>query len=141
MRGKHHLEKTDKKEDVIVIDELPYQVNKANLVAKVGELVNEKKIDGIYDITDESSKDIMRVTIHLRKGTNVDDILTRLYKYTEFQTNFSVNNVALIEEGRQPRHLDIKELLMEFVVFRRIVVRRRSEFQLDKANNRLHILE
>lgn len=103
--------------------------------------MNEKKIDGIYDITDESSKDIMRVTIHLRKGTNVDDILTRLYKYTEFQTNFSVNNVALIEEGRQPRHLDIKELLMEFVVFRRIVVRRRSEFQLDKANNRLHILE
>lgn len=141
MRGKHHLEKTDKKEDVIVIDELPYQVNKANLVWKIGELVNEKKIDGIYDITDESSKDIMRVTIHLRKWTNVDDILTRLYKYTEFQTNFSVNNVALIEEWRQPRHLDIKELLMEFVVFRRIVVRRRSEFQLDKAKNRLHILE
>lgn len=98
MRGKYHLEKTDKKEDVIVLDELPYQVNKANLVAKVGELVNDKRIDGIYDITDESSKDIMRVTIHLRKGTNVDDILTRLYKFTDLQTNFSVNNVALIEE-------------------------------------------
>jgi len=83
----------------------------------------------------------MRVSIHLRKGTNVDDMLTKLYKYTELQSNFSVNNVALIEEGRQPRHLNIKELLLEFVVFRRIVVRRRSEFQLDKAKSRLHILE
>lgn len=141
MRGKHHLEKTEKKEDVIVFDELPYQVNKANLVAKIGDLVNEKKLEGIIDITDESSKDITRVTIQLRKWTDVDAILTKLYKYTEFQTNFSVNNVALIEEWRQPRHLNIKELLLEFVVFRRIVVRRRSEFQLDKAKSRLHILE
>jgi DNA gyrase subunit A len=141
MRGKHHLEKTDKKEDVIVLDELPYQVNKANLVAKIGELANEKKLEGIYDITDESSKNLMRVAIHLRKWTNVDDMLTRIYKYTDLQTNFSVNNVALIEEGRQPRHLNILELLHEFVTFRRIVVRRRSEFQLDKAKSRLHILE
>lgn len=141
MRGKHHLEKTDKKEDVIVIDELPYQVNKANLVAKIGDLVNEKKLEGIYDITDESSKDLMRVTIQLKKWTNINDILTKIYKYTDFQTNFSVNNVALIEEGRQPRHLNILELLTEFVTFRRAVVRRRSEYQLDKAKARLHILE
>lgn len=141
MRGKHHLEKTDKKEDVIIMDELPYQVNKANLVGKIGDLVNEKKLEGVYDITDESSKDLLRVSIHLKKWTNIDDILTRIYKYTDFQTNFSVNNVALIEEGRQPRHLNILDLLTEFVTFRRLVVRRRSEFQLDKAKARLHILE
>jgi len=141
MRWKHHLEISEKKEDVIIMDELPYQVNKANLVAKIGDLVNEKKLEGIYDITDESSKNLMRVSIHLKKWTNIDDILTRIYKYTDFQTNFSVNNVALIEEGRQPRHLNILELLTEFVVFRRIVVRRRSEFQLSKAKARLHILE
>lgn len=141
MRGKHHIEYTEKKEAVIVIDEIPYQVNKASLVAKIGDLVNEKKLEWIADITDESSKHLMRVTIHLRKWVNVDDILTRLYKYTELQSNFSVNNVALIEEGRQPRHLNIKDLLEEFVWFRRIVVRRRSEYQLDKAKARLHILE
>lgn len=97
MRGKVHFEQNNKKEDIIVIDEIPYQVNKAMLVAKIGELVNERKIDGITDITDESSKNIMRVTIVIRKGISKLDVLTRLYKYTELQTNFNVNNVALIE--------------------------------------------
>lgn len=141
MRGRVHFEQTPKKEDVIVITELPYQINKANLVAKIGELVDLKKLDGIIDITDESSKDIMRVTIKLRKGMSKEEVLTRLYKYTDLQSNFGVNNVALTDAGIQPRHLNIKQLLVEFVDFRREVVLRRSKYQLDKAQKRLHILE
>lgn len=97
MRGRVHYEK-DGKSDVIVITELPYQVNKANLVAKIGELVNLKKLDGISDLTDESSNDAIRITVKLKKGTPKEQILTRLYKYTDLQTNFNVNNVALIEK-------------------------------------------
>ncbi len=141
MRGRVHFEQSSKKEDVIVITELPYQVNKSTLVAKIGELVDLKKLEGIIDITDESSKDKMRVTIKLRKGTPKDEILTRIYKYTDLQSNFGVNNVALTEAGIQPRHLNIKQLLVEFVDFRREVVLRRSKYQLDKAQKRLHILE
>jgi len=141
MRGRVHFEQTAKKEDVIVITELPYQVNKSTLVAKIGELVDIKKLEGIIDITDESSKDKMRVTIKLRKGAPKDEILTRIYKYTDLQSNFGVNNVALTENGIQPRHLNIKQLLVEFVDFRREVVLRRSKYQLDKAQKRLHILE
>lgn len=141
MRGKVHFEQNNKKEDVIVIDEIPYQVNKSMLVAKIGELVNERKIDGITDLTDESSKNIMRITIVIRKGVSKLDVLTRLYKHTELQTNFNVNNVALIEKGIQPRHLNIRDLLLEFVAFRREVVLRRSAYQLAKAKSRLHILE
>ncbi len=141
MRGRVHFEQSSKKEDVIVITELPYQVNKSTLVAKIGELVDIRKLEGIIDITDESSKDKMRVTIKLRKGTPKDEILTRIYKYTDLQSNFGVNNVALTEAGIQPRHLNIKQLLVEFVDFRREVVLRRSKYQLDKAQKRLHILE
>jgi DNA gyrase subunit A len=140
MRGKVHFETDSKKRDVIVIDEIPYQVNKSTLVEKIATLVEEKKLEGIEDITDESNKNIIRVTIVLRKGISKQDILTRLYKYTELQSNFSVNNVALIEAGKQPKHVNVKELLEEFVGFRRLVVTKRSIFQLDKAQARLHIL-
>jgi len=126
---------------VIVISELPYQVNKANLVAKIWQLVNEKKIDGIVDITDESSNDEMRVAITLRKWVDKSNILVRLYKYTDLQCNFNVNNVALIEKGKQPKHLNIRDMIVQFVDYRREVVGRRSQFQLDKAEGRLHILE
>ncbi len=141
MRGKVHMEQNKKKEDVIVIDEIPYQVNKSSLVAKIGDLVNDKKLDGVIDLTDESSKNMTRVTIVLRKWTSRDQILTKLYKYTELQTSFHVNNVVLTDGGVQPRHLNIKQLLEEFVAFRRLVVLRRSKFQLAKATDRLHILE
>lgn len=141
MRGRVHFEENTKKQDVIVITQLPYQVNKANLVAKIWALANEKKLEGIVDITDESNRDEMKITITLKKWADKENMLIRLYKYTDLQCNFNVNNVSLVERGKQPRHLHIKELLVEFVDFRREVVLRRSQYQLDKAKSRLHILE
>ena len=141
MRGNVEFEETKKWWDRIIINELPYQVNKANLVAKIGELVNAKKLEGITDITDETNRERMRVSIDLKKWVSKEEMLIRLYKYTDLQTNFNVNNVALIERGKQPRSMNVKELLMQFVEFRREVVLRRSQFQLDKAKDRLHILE
>jgi DNA gyrase subunit A len=126
---------------VIVIDEIPYFVNKSSLVAKIGELVVDKKIDGIADIRDESNKNKNRIVLYLRKGVDPDAILILLYKFTELQTNFNINNVSLVENGAQPRLLNIKDLLREFVSFRREVVFRRSTYQLKKATDRLHILE
>jgi DNA gyrase subunit A len=116
-------------------------VNKASLVAKIGELVVDKKIDGIADIRDESNKNKNRIVLYLRKGVDPDAILILLYKFTELQTNFNINNVSLVDNGSQPRLLNIKDLLMEFVTFRREVVFKRSTFQLNKAKDRLHILE
>ncbi|MCF7834606.1 DNA topoisomerase 4 subunit A [Candidatus Gracilibacteria bacterium] len=140
MRGTTHTEDHHGAE-AIIIDEIPYLVNKATLVSKIGELVVDKKIDGIVDIRDESNKNIIRIAIYLRKGIEPQDILLQLYKFTDLQCNFNFNNVSLIEGGIQPRLLNIKDLLMEYVVFRRLVVYRRSVFQLNKAQNRLHILE
>lgn len=140
MRWKVHFENM-KWHDIIVIDELPYQVNKANLVAKIWELVNERKIDWITDITDESNKSIIRITINIRKWAWKDDILTQLYKFTDLQSNFNLNNVILIDNWLQPRLLNIKELLEEFIKFRRQVILRRSKYLLEKAQDRLHILE
>ena len=139
-RGKTHVE-NGKHGGVLVIDEIPYVVNKSTLVAKIGELVVDKRIDWVTDIRDESSKNIIRIAIYLRPGIDPDQILIQLYKFTELQTNFNVNNVSLIEAGVQPRLLNIKDLVMEFVTFRRSVVYRRSIFQLNKAKDRLHILE
>ena len=140
VRGKTH---TEVYEDsyVIVIDELPYQVNKASLVQKIGELVVDKKIEGIVDLRDESSKNKNRIVLYLKKGVNPEEVLILLYKFTELQTNFNINNVSLVEKGTQPRTLNITDLLMEFITFRREVVMRRSLFQLKKNQDRLHILE
>lgn len=124
-----------------MVDQIPYVVNKSTLVSKIGELVVDKKIDGVTDIRDESSKNIIRIAIYLKPGIDPDQILIQLYKFTELQTNFNVNNVTLIEGGLQPRLCNIKDLLMEYVTFRRQVVYRRSIFQLNKAKDRLHILE
>jgi len=104
-------------------------------------LVVDKKIEGISDMRDESSKNQIRIAIYLKSGVDADKILVELYKYTDLQCSFNVNNVSLIEKGVQPRLLNIKDLLMEFVSFRRDVVHRRSVFQLNKAQDRLHILE
>jgi len=140
MRGKTHVEE-DKHGNIIIIDEIPYLVNKSTLVSKIGELVVDKKIEGITDMRDESSKNKIRIAIYLKSGVDANKILVELYKYTELQCAFNVNNVSLIEAGKQPRLLNIKDLLMEFVTFRRSVVYRRSVFQLNKAKDRLHILE
>ncbi len=126
---------------IIVITEIPYMVNKATLVSRIGELVVDKKIDGIVDIRDESSKNKIRVAIYLRKGIEPENILVQLYKSTDLQCNVNINNVSLVEKWVQPRLLNIKDLLMEFITFRREVVYRRSIFQLHKAKDRLHILE
>lgn len=140
VRGKTH-EEVYEGAHVIVIDEIPYLVNKSSLVSKIGELVVDKKIEGINDIRDESNRDRIRIAIYLKKGVDPEAILMQIYKFTDLQTNFNLNNVSLIEWGTQPRLLNIKDLLMEFVTFRREVVYRRSVFQLNKAKDRLHILE
>ncbi len=140
VRGKTHIEQS-KTGDIIVIDEIPYQVNKSTLVEKIGELVVDKKIDGITDIRDESAKNIIRVALSLRRGVNAQKILAQLHKMTELQSTFAINNVSLIEKGKQPRLLNILDLISEFVIYRREVVYRRSVFQLGKAKDRLHILE
>lgn len=141
MRGKTHVENDGKQGPVIVIDEIPYMVNKATLVGKIADLVIDKKVEGIVDIRDESNRDGMRVAIYCKQGIEPDKILVQLYKYTELQCNFNINNVTLVEQGMQPRILNIKDLLLEFITFRRKVVYRRSVFQLNKAKDRLHILE
>ena len=140
MRGKAHVEE-DKHGDIVVIDEIPYLVNKSLLVSKISELVIDKKLEGIADMRDESSKNKIRIAMYLKPGIDANKILVELYKYTELQSAFNLNNVTLVESGKQPRLLNIKDLLMEFVTFRRSVVYRRSVFQLNKAKDRLHILE
>ncbi|MFA6255819.1 MAG: DNA gyrase subunit A [Candidatus Absconditabacterales bacterium] len=140
MRGKTHVE-SNKHGNMIIIDEIPYVVNKSTLVSKIGELVVDKKIEGISDMRDESSKNKIRIAIYLKSGIDANKILVELYKYTELQCAFNINNVSLIEAGKQPRLLNIKDLLMEFVTFRRSVVYRRSVFQFNKAKDRLHILK
>ncbi len=101
----------------------------------------DKRIEGIADIRDESNKNNIRIAIYLKKDVDPQAILFQLYKSTDLQNNFNLNNISLIEKGSQPRLLNIKDLLMEFVTFRREVVYRRSSYQLKKAKDRLHILE
>ncbi len=141
MRATCHVEDLDKGggKQAIIIDELPYQVNKANLLIKIGELVREKQIDGIADLRDESDKSGMRVYIELKRGENVDVILNNLYKLTPMQDTFGMNMVALIDG--QPRLLNLKEMLDAFLRHRREVVTRRTVYELRKARERGHILE
>ncbi len=141
MRATCHVEDLDKSggKQAIIIDELPYQVNKANLLIKIGELVREKQIDGIADLRDESDKSGMRVYIELKRGENADVILNNLYKQTQMQDTFGMNMVALIDG--QPRLLNLREMLDAFLRHRREVVTRRTVFDLRKARERGHILE
>lgn len=141
VRWKTHIEEVKGWQSMIVIDEIPYQVNKSTLVARIGELVVDKKLEGITDIRDESNKNIIRVTITVRRWVDPQALLIKIYKYTELQGNININNVTLVEDGIQPRLLNIKDLLVEFVEYRRKVVYRRSVFLLGKAKDRLHILE
>ncbi|MDA8129752.1 MAG: DNA gyrase subunit A [Betaproteobacteria bacterium] len=141
MRATCHVEDLDKSggKQAIIIDELPYQVNKANLLIKIGELVRDKQIDGIADLRDESDKSGMRVYIELKRGENADVVLNNLYKQTQMQDTFGMNMVALIDG--QPRLLNLKEMLDAFLRHRREVVTRRTVFDLRKARERGHILE
>jgi DNA gyrase subunit A len=140
MRGRVHFEDLDKGgRQSIIIDELPYQVNKANLLIKIGELVREKRVDGISDLRDESDKSGMRVVIELKRGEVPEIVLNHLYKHTQLQDTFGMNMVALVDG--QPRLLNLKQILEAFLRHRREVVTRRTVFELRKARERGHILE
>ncbi len=124
----------------IIVTELPYQVNKAQLVEKIADLVNEKKIEGIRDLRDESNKEGVRVVIELKKDAYPKKVLNMLFKMTQLQETFHVNSLCLVD-GIQPRILTLKGLLEEYLGHRKEVVRRRTQYELDRAKERLHILE
>jgi DNA gyrase subunit A len=140
MRARTHFEDIDKgARQAIIIDELPYQVNKAALLARIGEMVREKRLEGIAEIRDESDKSGTRGVIELRRGELAEVILNNLFKETQLQDSFGVNMVALVDG--QPRLLNLKQMLEEFLRHRREVVTRRTVFELRKARERGHILE
>ncbi|KRH78625.1 DNA gyrase subunit A [Ferrovum sp. JA12] len=141
MRSRTHIEEMDKGvgRQAIIVDELPYQVNKANLIIKIAELVREKRIEGISDLRDESDKSGMRVVIELKRGEMPEVILNNLYKLTQLQESFGMNMVALVDN--QPKLLNLKEFLDAFLRHRREVITRRTVFELGKARERAHILE
>ncbi|MBN8513690.1 DNA gyrase subunit A [Accumulibacter sp.] len=140
MRGRTHFEDLEKgNRQAIIIDELPYQVNKRTLLEKIGELVNDKRIEGISDLRDESDKSGMRVVIELKRGEVAEVVLNCLYKQTQLQDTFGMNMVALVDG--QPRLLNLKQMLECFLWHRREVLTRRTVFELRKARERAHIQE
>jgi len=141
IRAKAHIEEAARGAFHIVVTELPYQVNKARLQERIAELARDRKIEGIRDVRDESDRSGMRLVIILKQDAQPKKVLNALYKHTQMQTTFGVNMLALVEGGRQPRLLTLKRLLQEYIDHRREVIRRRTEFDLDKARARAHILE
>ncbi|MFA5500126.1 MAG: DNA gyrase subunit A, partial [Candidatus Omnitrophota bacterium] len=139
VHAKAFIEEQKNGKEMIVVKELPYQVNKANLIEAIAELIQDKKIDGITDLRDESDKDGMRIVIEIRRGTNSKVVLNQLYKHTQMQQTFGVIMLALVE-GR-PRVLNLKEILEEFIRHRKEIVTRRTKYDLEKAQDRAHILE
>lgn len=139
MRGKTHFEEMKNGKTRIVVDELPYMVNKASFVERIGFLTREKIIDGITDLRDESNMNGIRVVIELRKDVQAEVILNQLYRLTALQSNFGVNNVVLFDGV--PRKANMKELLKGYIDFQLEVIRRRTVFELQKAQDRAHILE
>jgi DNA gyrase subunit A len=139
VRSVVEIEDYGKGRDRIVVKELPYQVNKARLVKSIADLIKDKKIDGITDLRDESSREGMRVCIELRKGVNTDVILNQLYKHTQMQSSFGVINLVLVEN--RPLVLNLKQMMEYYIDHCREVIRRRTVFQLRKAEEKAHILE
>jgi DNA gyrase subunit A len=139
IRARIQIEETKTGKPVIVVREIPYLVNKASMIEKIAELVQDKKVTGITDLRDESDKDGIRVVIELKKGENADVVLNRLYKFTQLQTSFGFNMVAIVD-GR-PQTLSLQQILEEFIKHRITVVTRRTKYLLKKAEDRLHILE
>lgn len=139
MRAKAMIETTDGGRERIIVTEIPYQVNKWQMIKATADLINEKKLDGISDIRDESDRDGMRIVYELKRDAISNVVLNNLYKYTALQTSFSVNNIALVA-GR-PYLLNLKQLIGHFVDFRHEVVRRRAEYDLAQAEKRAHILQ
>ena len=139
VRGKATIETDNKNMETIIITEIPYQVNKANLVAKMAELVNDGKIDGIRDLRDESDRNGLRIVVEIKRDGMASVVLSKLYKYTYLQTSYGVNNIALVN-GR-PRLLNVKQIIAEFIKFRLEVIVRRTQYDLRKAEERAHILQ
>jgi DNA gyrase subunit A len=138
VRARAHIEE-QKDRERIVITEIPYQVNKANLLEKIADLVREKKLEGVSDLRDESDRDGLRIVMDLKRDTNSEVILNNLFRFTQMQTTFGVINLALVDG--QPRELTLKESLQSFLDFRHEVVERRTRFELAQAEARAHILE
>ena len=139
IRSKTEIEVSESGRETIVVTEIPYMVNKREMIEKIAELVENKKIEGIAYVNDETTRKGVRVVIKLKMGANANVVLNMLYKYTPLQSSFSVNNVALV--GGRPRTLNLKELIKYFVRHRHDVIVRRTKFDLDKAQKRAHILE
>ncbi len=139
VRGKAEIETKPSGKEIIVITEIPYQVNKANLVIKIAELVQNEKVVGISDIRDESDRNGLRIVVECKRDAMANVILSKLYKYTPLQSSYGVNNIALVN-GR-PQQLNLKQIIDEFIKFRVEVVVRRTQFELKKAEERAHILE
>jgi DNA gyrase subunit A len=138
LRGRVHTEELRKDREALVITEIPYQVNKALMIERIAEMVRDKKIEGISDIRDESSRQGMRVVIEIKRDAMADVVLNQLYRFSQLQSTFSVNNIALT--GGRPEQLNLKDLLQAFVAFREEVVTRRTKFLLNKSRDRAHIL-
>ena len=138
IRGKAEIEEENGREQIIVT-EIPYQVNKAEMIKKIADLVNDKKIEVISDLRDESDRNGMRIVFEIKRDAIANVVLNKLYKFTQLQTSFSVNNICLVD-GR-PRLLNVRDLIQEFVEFRHEVVIRRTRYDLRKAEERAHILE
>jgi DNA gyrase subunit A len=139
VRAKTEIELTHSGRECIIVNEIPYMVNKAEMIRKIADLINEKKLEGISYINDESDRNGMRIVIILKKDASANVVLNNLYKYSSLQTSFSVNNIALVK-GR-PKTLNTKELIHYFVKHRHEIVIRRTKFDLDQAEKRAHILE
>jgi DNA gyrase subunit A len=139
VRAVHHLEEMRGGRFAVVVTELPYQVNKANLLERIADLVHEKKVQGISDLRDESDRQGMRVVIELKREAQPKSVLNQLFKHTPLQSTFSINMLALVDQ--QPRVLSLDMILRHFLEYRRRVVIRRTEFELRKARERAHVLE
>ncbi|MGB0136160.1 MAG: DNA gyrase subunit A [Flavobacteriales bacterium] len=139
MRGKARIDELKSGKEAIIVEEIPYQVNKADMIRKTADLVNDKKIDGISEIRDESDRKGMRIVYELKRDCIPNVVLNKLYKYTALQTSFSVNNIALVQ-GR-PELLNLKDMIVNFVEHRHEVVIRRTQYELRKAEERAHILQ
>ncbi|MBP9819995.1 DNA gyrase subunit A [Candidatus Woesebacteria bacterium] len=140
VRAKASIEETKKGGFQIIVTELPYQVNKARLLMKIADLVRDKKIVGIRDLNDDSDRKGMQITIDLKRDAKPKVVLNKLFKYTELQTSFAMNMVALTSEGT-PQLMNIKQILMEYLAHRQLMVVRRSQYELSEARQRAHILE
>ncbi len=139
LRGKTEIEVLSNGRERIVVHEIPYQINKANMIVKIANLVNEEKILGISDVRDESDRNGLRIVVEVKRDAMASVVLSKLYKYTPLQTSYGVNNIALVN-GR-PVQLNLKDLLRHFIDFRIEVVVRRTKFELKKAQDRAHVLE